>query len=156
MDLLENLKESIIFSENTYNILYIISGSLNCTTTTLKPISGQIEEGSGQGILWTIIGLALEISTTLLKQVILFLNTIAGVSQGVQVGLAKRQNSSQLSEPSIKTLNTSCSPKAPNETVQFSHSVVSDSLQPHEPQHARPPSPSPTPGVHPNPCPLSW
>ena len=32
--------------------------------------------------------------------------------------------------------------------VQFSHSVVSDSLWPHESQHARPPSPSPTPGVH--------
>ena len=31
---------------------------------------------------------------------------------------------------------------------QFSRSVVSDSLQPHEPQHARPPCPSPTPGVH--------
>ena len=40
--------------------------------------------------------------------------------------------------------------------VQFSRSVVSDSLQPHEPQYARPPCPSPTPGVHPNPCPLSW
>ena len=40
-------------------------------------------------------------------------------------------------------------------SVQFSHSVVSDSLQPHEPQHARPPCPSPTPGVHPYPCPLS-
>ena len=40
-------------------------------------------------------------------------------------------------------------------SVQFSHSVVSDSLRPHEPQHARPPCPSPTPGVHPNPCPLS-
>ena len=32
--------------------------------------------------------------------------------------------------------------------VQFSCSVVSDSLQPHESQHARPPCPSPTPGVH--------
>ena len=30
---------------------------------------------------------------------------------------------------------------------------MSDSLQPHEPQQARPPCPSPTPGVHPNPCP---
>ena len=37
---------------------------------------------------------------------------------------------------------------------QFSCSVVSDSLRPHEPQHARPPCPSPTAGVHPNPCPL--
>ena len=33
-------------------------------------------------------------------------------------------------------------------SVQFSHSVISDSLQPHESQHARPPCPSPTPGVH--------
>ena len=40
-------------------------------------------------------------------------------------------------------------------TVQFSYSVVSDSLQPHEPQHARPPCPSPNPGIYPNPCPLS-
>ena len=38
-------------------------------------------------------------------------------------------------------------------SVQFSHSVLSDSLQPQEPQHARPPCPSPTPGVHPNSCP---
>ena len=38
----------------------------------------------------------------------------------------------------------------------LSHSVMSNSLRPHEPQHARPPCPSPTPGVHPNPCPLSW
>ena len=42
-----------------------------------------------------------------------------------------------------------------NSFFQFSRSVVSDSLQPHEPQHARPPCPSPTPAVHPNPCPLS-
>ena len=33
-------------------------------------------------------------------------------------------------------------------SVQFSHSVVSDSLRPHESQHTRPPCPSPTPGVH--------
>ena len=40
--------------------------------------------------------------------------------------------------------------------VQFSRSVVSDSLQPHESQHARPPCPSPTPRVHSNSCPSSW
>ena len=39
-------------------------------------------------------------------------------------------------------------------SVQFSHSVMSDSLRPHEPQYVRPPCPSPTPRVHPNPCPL--
>ena len=40
-------------------------------------------------------------------------------------------------------------------SVQFSHSVVSDSLQPHESQHARPPCPSPTAGVHSNSRPSS-
>ena len=41
-------------------------------------------------------------------------------------------------------------------SVQFSRLVVSDSLQPHEVQYVSPPCPSPTPRVHPNPCPLSW
>ena len=40
-------------------------------------------------------------------------------------------------------------------SVQFSHSLMSDSLQPHESQHARPPCTSPTPGVYPNSCPSS-
>ena len=40
-------------------------------------------------------------------------------------------------------------------SVQFSHSVVSDSLQPRGLQHARPPCPSPTPRVYSNLCPLS-
>ena len=40
-------------------------------------------------------------------------------------------------------------------SVQFSHSVTSDSLRPHESQHARPPCPSPTPGVHSNSRPSS-
>ena len=39
---------------------------------------------------------------------------------------------------------------------QISRSVVSDSLRPHELQYTRPPCPLLTPGVHPNPCPLSW
>ena len=38
-------------------------------------------------------------------------------------------------------------------SVQFSRSVVSDSLRPHEPQHARPPCPSPTPRVYSYSCP---
>ena len=41
-------------------------------------------------------------------------------------------------------------------SVQFSCSVVFNSLRPHGLQHARPPCPSPIPGVYPNLCPLSW
>ena len=41
-------------------------------------------------------------------------------------------------------------------SVQLSYSVVSDSSWPHESQHARPPCPSPTPGVYSNSCSLSW
>ena len=40
-------------------------------------------------------------------------------------------------------------------SVEFSRSVLSDSLRPHELQHTRPPCPSPTPGVHSNSCPSS-
>ena len=57
-------------------------------------------------------------------------------------------------------LNASRSEKFPickgrMHSVQFSRSVVSDSLWPHEPQHARPPCPLPTPGIYPNPWPSS-
>ena len=41
-------------------------------------------------------------------------------------------------------------------SVQFSCSVMSDSLQPHESHHARSPCPSQTPGVYSNSCPSSW
>ena len=43
----------------------------------------------------------------------------------------------------------------PRSVSRFSHSVVSDSLRPHESQHARPPCPSQTPGVHPDSRPSS-
>ena len=42
------------------------------------------------------------------------------------------------------------------EIIQFSRSVMSDSLQPQGLQHARPPCPSPTPGAYSNSCALSW
>ena len=46
-------------------------------------------------------------------------------------------------------------PSISQSVSQFSGSVVSNSLRPHEPQHARPPCPSPTPGVYSNSCPLN-
>ena len=56
----------------------------------------------------------------------------------------------------LRHVQTLCSPQAGfsngdiSSSVQFSRSVVSNSLRPHESQHARPPCPSPTPGVHPD------
>ena len=41
-------------------------------------------------------------------------------------------------------------------SVQFSYSVVSNSLRPHESHHTRPPWPPPTPGAYSNSCPSSW
>ena len=49
-------------------------------------------------------------------------------------------------------MNENISPSLHVNSVHFSHSVVSDSLWPHESQHARPPCPLPTPGDHPNSC----
>ena len=48
-----------------------------------------------------------------------------------------------------------CVRKWNHNSFKFSSSVLSNSLWPHEPQHTRPPYPSPTPAVHPKPCPLS-
>ena len=52
--------------------------------------------------------------------------------------------------PVLKNRNNFLSPSG-----QFSRSVMSDSLRSHEPQHARPPCPSPTPRVYSNSCSLS-
>ena len=61
-------------------------------------------------------------------------------------------------EAEIKTIPKQKKCKKAKWLSEFSSvqsSVVSNSLQPHELQHARPPCSSPTPGVHSNPCPLS-
>ena len=58
-----------------------------------------------------------------------------------------------LSHLILTTTNEMC--LTMSSSVQFSCSVMSDSLWPHEPQNARPPCPSPTPRVYPNSCPLS-
>ena len=48
----------------------------------------------------------------------------------------------------INELRIKMAPPPGLRSVQFSRSVVSDYLRPHEPQHARPPCPSPIPGVY--------
>ena len=75
-----------------------------------------------------------------------------------QEGSLKKERSMQipgntLTGKSVASLGTS--EGNISSAQSFSRSVVSDSLQPHELQHARPPCPSPTPGVYPNPCPSS-
>ena len=55
----------------------------------------------------------------------------------------------------LQTIQQSYSHQDSNSSIQFSRSVVSSSLQPHELQHDRPPCPSPTPGVHSNSRPSS-
>ena len=67
-------------------------------------------------------------------------NGVAAISTSRSSSLPRGQNQS----PALQAASLPASVSS----VQFSHSVVSDSLQPYELQHARPPCPSPTPGVH--------
>ena len=70
--------------------------------------------------------------------------------------LTAKQAGMPPSAPCVPTLHPESPSHQPTQAVrpsvtssiQISHSVVSDSLRPHESQHARPPCPSPTPGVH--------
>ena len=77
------------------------------------------------------------------------------VHLSIQAWSAKGLHSLMLCVQDIALNTTSFNPHNNPCSVQFSHSVMSDSLWPHEPQHDRPPWPSPTSGVHPNPCPSS-
>ena len=62
----------------------------------------------------------------------------AWVGSGPPRGPGSRRGQHLFSGPKVNQFSS----------VQFSHSVMPDSLRPHESQHARPPCPSPTPGVH--------
>ena len=67
-------------------------------------------------------------------------------NSAVATGLEKKHTAKECSNCCTTALSS----------VQFSRSVRSDSFQPHELQHARPSSPSSTPGVYPNSCPSGW
>ena len=82
--------------------------------------------------------------------------TIMAESKELKTLLMKVKGGSEKVGLKLNTQKTKIMASGPISSVQFSHSVMSDSLRHHEPQHARPPCPSPTPRVHPNPCPLSW
>ena len=60
-----------------------------------------------------------------------------------------------LDSSSVYSCHLSLISSASVSSVQFSHSIVSDSLRPHELEHSRPPCLSPTPGVHSDSCPSS-
>ena len=73
------------------------------------------------------------------------------------VAISSSRGSSQvIDQTQVYPLLTHTFQTAGQDLVQFSHSVMSDSLRPHEPQNARHACPSPTPRVYPDPCPLSW
>ena len=79
-------------------------------------------------------------------------SSVHGISQPRILGWVAISYSRRYSQPKDQNL-VSC--VSWTDSVQSSCSVVSDSLRPHESQYARPPCPSPTPGVYSNPCPLS-
>ena len=69
--------------------------------------------------------------------------------------LMKVKEESEKANLKLNMQKTKIMASGPISSVQFSRSVVSDSLPPHESQHTRPPCPSPTPGVHPSSRPSS-
>ena len=82
------------------------------------------------------------------RGLLLWQENLVGVSKAVVSRVSKVCNDFQMNYLAEECLLTF--------SVQFSCSVVSDSLGPHESQHTRPPCPSPTTRVYPNSCPLSW
>ena len=71
-----------------------------------------------------------------------------------KMGTIKDRNSMDQTEAEDKKKKWQEYAELHKKDLQFSRSVMSDSLQPHELQHARPPCSSPTPGVHPDSHPL--
>ena len=74
--------------------------------------------------------------------------TLMAESEELKSFLMKVKEESEKVGLKLNIQKTEIMASGPISSVQFSCSVMSDSLQPHESQHARPPCPSPTPGVH--------
>ena len=81
---------------------------------------------------------------------------LLSIDPQIPVSLVKKQSLQSCWSQVLSRRSNTTSEHSKLSSVQFSCSVVSDSLRPHESQHARPPCPSPTPGVYLNSCPLSW
>ena len=82
--------------------------------------------------------------------------TLMAESEELKSLLMKVKEESEKVGLKLNFQETKIRASGPFSSVQFSRSVVSNSLRPHELQHTRPPCPSPTPGVYANSCPLSW
>ena len=80
-------------------------------------------------------------------------STLMAESEEELKSLLMRVKESERASLRLNIKKTKIMASGPLSSVQFSHSVMSDPLGPHESQHARPPCPSPTPGVHSNSCP---
>ena len=102
-----------------------------------------------------------KVKVTLLSRVQLLVTPWAAAHQApTPMGFSRQEYWSGVPLPSLSTALCfqwkKLGQKISIYSVQFSGSVVSDSLWPHGLQHTRPPCPSPTPRAYPNPCPLSW
>ena len=95
---------------------------------------------------WTFVG----------KVISLFFNLILDITNPMDVGLCQLRERTCISSIAGGFFTTEPQGNPLKAMVQFSLSVVSDSLRPHGLHHARPPSLSPTPGAYSNSCPLSW
>ena len=87
-----------------------------------------------------------------MKVIILGITHMAESEEELKSLLMKMKEESEKVGLKLNIQKTKIMTSGPISLVQFSCSVVSDSLRPHELQHARPPCPSPTPRVHPNSC----
>ena len=94
-------------------------------------------------------------STRKLLELINEYSKVAGYKINTQKSLAFLCTNNEKTEREIKETFPFTIATQRIRSDQISGSVVSDSLRPHESQHARPPCPSPTPGVHSDSCPSS-
>ena len=78
------------------------------------------------------------------------------IHESIVFTLWKKETAAYLTAFSAEHLKIYTISSYPTLIIQFSHSVMSDSLQPHGPQRTRPPCSSPTPGDYSNSSPLSW
>ena len=133
--------------------------SLQLCSTLCHPIHGSPPGSPVPGILqartldWVAIsfsnGWKWKVKVKLFSRALLFATPWTAAHQAPpSMGFSRQEYWSRVPLPSPNYVFIS--------SVQFSLSVVSDSLRSHELQQARPPCPSPTPRVHSNSCPLSW